>query len=119
MLCNLFAVGDCNFGCVGGPEDWEKGEGMAPVPKISYPGEEQPVHAVRAIRSMDQHWKHGKSDRLFDSRVPLKIRDTWWPWGAGMFATSFELPVLGLQTSYISQKDEDDIVDGSSFVVGF
>jgi len=33
----VFAVGDCNYGCLGSPPNWE----MPPVPKISYPGEEQ------------------------------------------------------------------------------
>merc|ERR1719262_2179672 len=23
---NIFAIGDCNFGCVGGPADWENGK---------------------------------------------------------------------------------------------
>lgn len=31
---SIFAVGDCNYGCIGEPGNWE----MPPVPKISYPG---------------------------------------------------------------------------------
>ena len=38
---SIFAVGDCNYGCIGEPGKWE----MPPVPKISYPGEEQAYHA--------------------------------------------------------------------------
>merc|ERR1712078_765246 len=56
----IFAVGDCNYGCLGSPPNWE----MPPIPKISYPGEEQALHALK------------------------KLEPTWWPWGAGMFATS-------------------------------
>lgn len=65
-----FAVGDCNYGCLGAPPNWE----MPPVPKISYPGEEQALHAVVNMKIM-----HGGSS---------KLKPTWWPWGAGMFATS-------------------------------
>merc|ERR1712151_685482 len=32
----VFAVGDCNYGCVGSPAHWE----LHPIPKISYPSEE-------------------------------------------------------------------------------
>merc|ERR1712045_141311 len=34
---SVFAVGDCNLGCIGDPPNFE----MPPIPKISYPGEEQ------------------------------------------------------------------------------
>merc|ERR1712205_84861 len=30
----VFAVGDCNYGCIGSPGNWE----LPPIPKISYPG---------------------------------------------------------------------------------
>merc|ERR1712039_396165 len=68
----VYAVGDCNYGCIGKPGEWV----MPPVPKISYPGEEQARHAVVNVERMH---KRGPKARL------LK---TWWPWGAGMFATS-------------------------------
>merc|ERR1711967_63871 len=68
----IFAVGDCNYGCIGAPPNWE----MPPIPKISYPGEEQALHAVKNLERLD---KRGKS---------AKLMATWWPWGAGMFATS-------------------------------
>merc|ERR1711876_155718 len=47
---------------------------MPPVPKISYPGEEQAMHAVNNIKIM--------------AKKEPKLKPTWWPWGAGMFATS-------------------------------
>merc|ERR1719460_3231751 len=37
----VFAIGDCNYGCIEekgkGPNDWP----IPPIPKISYPGEEE------------------------------------------------------------------------------
>mmetsp|Transcript_50977 Transcript_50977/g.70056 ORF Transcript_50977/g.70056 Transcript_50977/m.70056 type:complete len:443 (-) Transcript_50977:102-1430(-) len=66
---SIFAVGDCNYGCIGDPPNFE----MPPVPKISYPGEEQAFHACKNIERMDRG---------------SKMLETWWPWGAGMFATS-------------------------------
>jgi len=71
----IFAVGDCNYGCIGNPPNWV----MPPIPKISYPGEEQALHACKNLEILD-HNKYG------GGRKPLK--PTWWPWGAGMFATS-------------------------------
>jgi hypothetical protein len=65
----FFAVGDCNLGCIGEPPNFK----MPPVPKISYPGEEQAMHAIWNLERMDK----GRS-----------LKSTWWPWGAGMFATS-------------------------------
>merc|ERR1712232_409053 len=66
----IFAVGDCNYGCIGDPSNWV----MPPIPKISYPGEEQALHAVTNLELIHK----GKK----------KLAPTWWPWGAGMFATS-------------------------------
>jgi len=83
----VFAIGDCNFGCVGTPDDWKEGRGMAPVPKISYPAEEQAVHAVKSIRILDKV-NNGPSTYIWDCCLPSTLKDTWWPWGAGMFATS-------------------------------
>merc|ERR1712050_88324 len=65
----IFAVGDCNYGCIGDPSNWV----MPPIPKISYPGEEQALHACINLELLDR----GR-----------KLKPTWWPWGAGMFATS-------------------------------
>jgi len=69
----VFAVGDCNYGCIGNPPEFI----MPPIPKISYPGEEQALHACNNVEIMD-------SKRCCHS----KLLPTWWPWGAGMFATS-------------------------------
>jgi len=68
----IFAVGDCNYGCIGDPSNWV----MPPVPKISYPGEEQALHAVINLKKIDK------------DPTTKKLMATWWPWGAGMFATS-------------------------------
>jgi NADH dehydrogenase FAD-containing subunit len=71
---HVFAVGDCNYGCIGNPgksgDEWV----MAPIPKISYPGEEQALHACKNLEKLAK----GKT----------QLSETWWPWGAGMFATS-------------------------------
>jgi hypothetical protein len=32
--------------------------------------------------------KNGDPGGLFSLCIPKKLKDTWWPWGAGMFATS-------------------------------
>lgn len=83
----IYTVGDANYGCIGSPADWEKGQGLRPMPKISYPAEEQAANACRAIMTTDK-LKYGNSG-LFDSCcVSNKLTPTWWIWGAGMFATS-------------------------------
>merc|ERR1712050_109694 len=69
---SVFAVGDCNYGCIGSPGKWE----LPPIPKISYPGEEQARHAVVNV------------ERLQKRGPKATLLKTWWPWGAGMFATS-------------------------------
>mmetsp|Transcript_52730 Transcript_52730/g.122716 ORF Transcript_52730/g.122716 Transcript_52730/m.122716 type:complete len:464 (-) Transcript_52730:44-1435(-) len=74
----VFAVGDCNYGCIGTAPNWV----LAPVPKIAYPGEEQAYHACRNIRLLDQHLHRE------EGVSPVHLKDTWWPWGAGLFATS-------------------------------
>merc|ERR1712157_223874 len=81
---SVFAVGDCNYGCLGAPPNWE----MPPIPKISYPGEEQALHAIKNLERMDA-MKYGNPTCLgkFCPR-PRGLKSTWWPWGAGMFATS-------------------------------
>jgi len=67
---NVYAVGDCNYGCIGNPKKWI----LPPIPKISYPGEEQALHACKNIEQA--------------AGMRRKKTVTWWPWGAGMFATS-------------------------------
>jgi len=69
----VFAVGDCNYGCIGNPPNWV----MPPIPKISYPGEEQALHACNNVENLDRA-RGGVA----------QLQATWWPWGAGMFATS-------------------------------
>jgi len=71
----IYAVGDCNYGCIGDPPNFD----MHPIPKISYPGEEQAIHACVNIFAMLKAKNSGGQP---------KFQPTWWPWGAGMFATS-------------------------------
>lgn len=73
-----FAIGDCNYGCIGDPSNWI----LPPIPKISYPGEEQALHGLKNLMAMDAT-KHGGG-----CCANKKMKPTWWPWGAGMFATS-------------------------------
>jgi hypothetical protein len=107
---SVFAIGDCNYGCIPraqkyapkdgkgavdgkgeftdknySPSDWD----LPPIPKISYPGEEQAMHAIRNIEILDQQ-EHGKHPGCgcWPHRVPKELVKTWFPWGAGMFATS-------------------------------
>ncbi|CAK9115340.1 unnamed protein product [Durusdinium trenchii] len=67
----VFAVGDCNYGCIGNPPDWI----MPPVPKVSFPSEEQAAHACASLR-------------VLAGSKPKELKNTYWPWGAGMFVTS-------------------------------
>jgi len=82
----VYAIGDCNYGCVEEagkkPDDWP----VPPIPKISYPGEEEAVVATRNIEKTDRIVFRGiKTSHL---GAPLEISNMHWPWGAGMFATS-------------------------------
>jgi len=74
----IFAIGDCNYGCIGSPEHWI----LPPIPKISYPGEEQALHGLKNLMAMDAT-KYGGG-----CCTSKNMKPTWWPWGAGMFATS-------------------------------
>merc|ERR1712137_1408790 len=76
---SVFAVGDCNYGCIGTRAKWI----LPPIPKISYPGEEQAMHACVNLKVLDRNF--GGKGGLCGSKV---MKKTWWPWGAGMFATS-------------------------------
>merc|ERR1711920_684758 len=47
-FARVYAIGDCNYSCVEGPgkpDDWP----VPPIPKISYPGEEEAIIALRNI----------------------------------------------------------------------
>jgi len=82
----IYAVGDCNYSCVEEagkkPDEWP----IPPIPKISYPGEEEAVIAVKNIFKIDKMvYKNIKTDCF---GYPLEISNMHWPWGAGMFATS-------------------------------
>jgi len=86
----IFAVGDCNYGCIGDPKMWDLGQGLRPMPKISYPSEEQAVQVVQSIKVLDKK-EHGifkRYDNCWCVGIPKNLKPTWWIWGAGMFATS-------------------------------
>lgn len=73
----VYAVGDCNLGCVGKGPNFD----LAPVPKISYAGEEQARHACLNVIRMASCEEPGRRDCKL-------LLNTWWPWGAGMFDIS-------------------------------
>jgi len=58
---------------------------VPPIPKISYPGEEEAVVACANIHRIEK-LKHGKT--VDCCSAPLQPAKMHWPWGAGMFATS-------------------------------
>jgi len=82
----VYAVGDCNYSCVEEagkkPDDWP----IPPIPKISYPGEEEAVIACANIHTVDKILYQNQKYNFFGS--PLRPAQMHWPWGAGMFATS-------------------------------
>jgi len=81
----VYAIGDCNYSCVEGPgkpNEWP----IPPIPKISYPGEEEAIIACANIVKVDKIVYQNKKQHLFGAS--LEPVDMHWPWGAGMFATS-------------------------------
>merc|ERR1712137_518927 len=83
----VFAIGDCNYGCVEEagkpPGEWP----IPPIPKISYPGEEEGIVACANIHAIDKLcYQNINTYDIFGGEV--KVQDMHWPWGAGMFATS-------------------------------
>jgi len=87
----VFAVGDCNYGCVEpapGVQCKDIGEWpIPPIPKISYPGEEEAIVACANIHTIDKIcYQNINTYDIWGTE--LKVQDMHWPWGAGMFATS-------------------------------
>eukprot|EP00927_Polykrikos_kofoidii_P079180 TRINITY_DN7596_c0_g1_i1.p1 TRINITY_DN7596_c0_g1~~TRINITY_DN7596_c0_g1_i1.p1 ORF type:complete len:476 (-),score=82.38 TRINITY_DN7596_c0_g1_i1:80-1507(-) len=82
---SVFAAGDCVAGYVGEPPNFV----LPPVPKLAYCGEEQAALACRNIRLLDasRHGRRGCCFRGGNGSPPL-LKETWWPWGAGIFAIS-------------------------------
>jgi len=82
----IYAIGDCNYSCVEEagkkPDEWP----IPPIPKISYPGEEEAVIATKNIVKIDKMVYQGKKTDNFGGSLEPHIMH--WPWGAGMFATS-------------------------------
>jgi len=85
-FARIYAIGDCNYGCVEEqgkkPDDWP----VPPIPKISYPGEEEAVIATRNIEIIEKIVF--KNQKFGHFGKELKPNIMHWPWGAGMFATS-------------------------------
>jgi len=85
-LHRIYAIGDCNYGCIEekgkSPAEWP----IPPIPKISYPGEEEGIIACANLEIVDKLLFQGKTSHHFGA--PLKPQNMHWPWGAGMFATS-------------------------------
>lgn len=82
----IYAIGDCNYSCVEEagkkPDEWP----IPPIPKISYPGEEEAIVAATNICKIDKLMHQGKTTSHFGGS--LEPHNMHWPWGAGMFATS-------------------------------
>jgi len=82
----IYAIGDCNYSCVEEqgkkPDDWP----IPPIPKISYPGEEEAIVALKNIEIIDKLVYRNLKTTHFGNE--LKPHTMHWPWGAGMFATS-------------------------------
>jgi hypothetical protein len=82
----IYAIGDCNYGCIEEagkkPNEWP----IPPIPKISYPGEEESIIACANIEIVDKLMYRNIQTGHFGK--PLKPHTMHWPWGAGMFATS-------------------------------
>jgi len=86
-FARVYAIGDCNYGCIEDPSKRDFGEWpIPPIPKISYPGEEEAIVALRNIEIIDKLvYRGAKTTKM---GYPLKPNTMHWPWGAGMFATS-------------------------------
>eukprot|EP00932_Pfiesteria_piscicida_P008603 SRR837773.19087.p1 GENE.SRR837773.19087~~SRR837773.19087.p1 ORF type:complete len:312 (+),score=163.40 SRR837773.19087:128-937(+) len=85
-FARVWAVGDCNYGCVEEkgkpPAEWP----IPPIPKISYPGEEEAIVALKNLEAVDKLVYRNVTTTSLG--FPVKVQEMHWPWGAGMFATS-------------------------------
>lgn len=85
-FARIYTIGDCNYACIEEPgkkpDDWP----IPPIPKISYPGEEEGIIACTNIAKTDKMLFKNHTTDCFG--YPLEIMNMHWPWGAGMFATS-------------------------------
>jgi len=82
----VYAIGDCNYSCVDEPGVEPGKWPIPPIPKISYPSEEEAVIACANIDKVDKLFYRNVKLSVFGN--PLEIHNMHWPWGAGMFATS-------------------------------
>jgi len=85
-FARVYAIGDCNSAGISDPNKPPAEWSVPPIPKISYPGEEQAVIACKNIVKIDKILYRDTDKDLFGfDLVPHSMH---WPWGAGMFATS-------------------------------
>jgi NADH dehydrogenase FAD-containing subunit len=96
----VFAVGDCNYGCIHGTGQGEYR--LSPMPKICYPGEEQAAHACKNVLRLAEAGRSSGSSLPSDQQQQKMLLDTWWPWGAGMYSIS------------LGPKDANFVVGGSA-----
>jgi len=81
----VYAVGDCNLCGIPSPADpdlWI----IPPIPKISYPGEEEALIASTNVMKIDEFCYKQRTHDFWGK--PMAPAEMHWPWGAGMFATS-------------------------------
>merc|ERR1719163_1944567 len=76
----VYAVGDCNFGCVPDPNDPKAKPGdwpIPPIPKISYPGEEEAIIALKNVEKTDHLVYGSKTTDCFggSDRCPQERRE--------------------------------------------
>merc|ERR1712194_416263 len=78
-FARVYTVGDCNYGCVEEqgkkPDEWP----IPPIPKISYPGEEEAVVACSNIDKIDKLVFRNIKTTNFGK--PLVISHMHWPLG--------------------------------------
>jgi len=82
----VWAIGDCNYGCIEEPGKKPGEWPIPPIPKISYPGEEEGIVACNNLDIVDKIMYRNQQKSHFG--WPLKVHNMHWPWGGGMFATS-------------------------------
>jgi apoptosis-inducing factor 2 len=74
----IFSIGDANMV-----------QDLPPIPKISYPSEEQAANVCKNIKILDNLEYNGPMvGGICGFGAVKQLIETWYPWGAGMFATS-------------------------------
>merc|ERR1712232_1162599 len=75
----VYAIGDCNYSSIEepgkAPSEWP----LPPIPKISYPGEEEAVIACANLKICDKILYQNKKFDFWND--PLRLHEMHWPWG--------------------------------------